>query len=153
ACIGLLFIVDVNVPNTEPARENGRPESSSAAIVFSNVAASLLSAIALISARDMSMPFSSAGLKSTTLTFSNGGTPPYGPVHGANNGSDGIFAPPLANESLLLNESNTADAPADKRNVRLCMTGQNIARLSVRVRSVAPVAGGPRARPMQPPIY
>src|SRR5512143_3276938 len=116
--MSLLFIVDVNVPNIDVARPNGRLASSNAAIVLSNVAASLLSAIAAMSLRDRSMPFISAGLKSLTLILSNGGTPPYGPVHGARSGSLGIFvAAPFANDSLLRNPSRTAEAPAERRKV------------------------------------
>src|SRR5262249_46800635 len=121
ACMGLLFIVPVNVPNIEFARLNGRAESSNAATVFSNVAGAFVSTIAWMSLRPSSMPLSSAPLKSLTLILSNGGTPPYGPVHGASNGSDGIFAPPLANDRRLRNEMRTAEAPAENKKERLNM--------------------------------
>ncbi len=47
-----------------------------AASVFSKVAGAVALAIASTSRSSSAMPVSSAGLKSETLTLSNGGTPP-----------------------------------------------------------------------------
>src|SRR5436190_23767155 len=64
-----------------PTRLSISPDFSSGTNVFANVGAALLLAIASISFRFSAIACSSAGLKSATFTLSNGGTPPYGPVH------------------------------------------------------------------------
>src|SRR5258708_35919553 len=57
-----------------------------ATIVFAKVGADLSFAILSISARFSDMAAASAGLKYSTLTRSNGGTPPYGPSQLASSG-------------------------------------------------------------------
>src|SRR6185436_19041238 len=103
----LSFIVERYTLNRLATRLNGRPASSSAAIVLANVAGSFDDAIAAISARWSSMPFISAGLNAATLTLSNRGKPPWGPVHGASKGSS-VTPSPFANDSLLRNAVSTA---------------------------------------------
>ncbi len=49
--------------------------------MFANVGVLGSSAIAAISRRFSAIPASSAGLNSSTFTLSNGGTPPFRPVH------------------------------------------------------------------------
>src|SRR5438874_5128745 len=63
-----------------------RPPRSIAAIVLSKPAGSGSEAMRSISRSRSSIADSSAGLKSSSLTLSNGGTPPYGPLHGAISG-------------------------------------------------------------------
>src|SRR5213594_2625942 len=55
-------------------------------MVFSKSGFAEFFAIASISFRFAAIAVSSAGLKSATLTLSNGGTPPYGPVHFSSSG-------------------------------------------------------------------
>src|SRR4051794_12787665 len=67
---------------------NVRPASSSAAIVFSNVGAAPSPAMTASSRRFSAIACSNAGLKCSTLTRENGGTPPCGPDHFARSGFD-----------------------------------------------------------------
>jgi hypothetical protein len=64
------------MPNSVVARFSGRPESSSAAIVLSNVDGALTDVIAAISFRCASLAYRIDGLKSAVLILSNAGTPP-----------------------------------------------------------------------------
>src|SRR5687767_11943405 len=62
------------------------PDRSSATRVFSKVGGAGSFAIFSTSASCSAMAASSAGSNSETCTLSNGGTPPWGPVHGASRG-------------------------------------------------------------------
>src|SRR5215813_12449632 len=55
--------------------------------VLSNVAGAGFSAMTSISASPSAMPVSSAFGNASIFSLSHGGTPPYGPVHGASSGS------------------------------------------------------------------
>ncbi len=70
------------MPKTLLTRSRARPERSRPAIVFSKVGGAGSPATLSISARASAIAVSSAGLKSSTLTFSNGGTPPVGAAPG-----------------------------------------------------------------------
>src|ERR1051326_51716 len=80
------LIVELQMPKIVPTRSSVRPDFSSAAIVFWNVGGSGLLAVPSVSARFSALAAASAGWNSETLTLSNGGMPPSGPVHGASRG-------------------------------------------------------------------
>src|SRR5688572_9906330 len=113
--------------NTALARPSGRPASSMAAMVVSNVAGALAPAIAASSARCMSIALSSEALSSVTLNFSKRGNPPYGPVQGTSSGSS-VTAAPFANDSWLRNAARKLVAAVVWRNVRLSMATPELPR-------------------------
>jgi hypothetical protein len=73
-------------------RSSVRPVRWSATIVLSNVGFAGSLAIFSTSASSSAIAASSAGAKSATFTRSNGGTPPYGPAHGASSAAPGAVA-------------------------------------------------------------
>src|SRR5687767_4414680 len=94
-----------------------RPVFSSAAIVFSKSGARCWRAIRSTSARFSAIAAASAGSNSSTRTRSNGGTPPYGPVHGCSSGLSLFGIPVLESLERLLQLPLQArfHAPFDQR--------------------------------------
>jgi hypothetical protein len=69
--------------NSISSRSRMPPARSMAAIVFSKLGASGFETMASISRRSSAIASSNAPAKRPASNLSHGGTPPYGPVHGA----------------------------------------------------------------------
>ena len=109
ACIGLSFIVEVNMPKMLTARVRPRPLSSNARIVFSNVAGFFAPAIAASSRAAEVHRRRERGLERRGLELWNGGVPPCGPVHGANKRS---FEVGTANSNANIGPLSEPKTPA-----------------------------------------
>ena len=81
---GVVSVPD-RLKNTDDTRSSSRPAPSSASIVLAKVGAARLLAMASISARFSSKPFSMAGRKCSVRTLSKGGTS-NGVVHRSSSG-------------------------------------------------------------------
>src|SRR5688500_16301814 len=93
-------------------RSSMRPERSMAAIALSKVGASVFAAMASISLRCSAMAEAKAPGKCSGAMRSHGGTPPYGPAHGALNGlSDTKRMLPRFERAVMRVRSGTRKGP------------------------------------------
>ncbi len=93
-----------------------------ATIVFSNVGAAGFDAILSISARFSAIAASSAGLKSSILTLSNGGIPPYGPTHFSKSGfAAGAFVALVDSECEIVIKTNAPAHTSNAKRTRLLL--------------------------------
>ena len=87
-----VFIDELHTPYTPTTCSSSRSDRSRAARVFSKVAGAGSAVIRSMAASWAAMPASRAGSNCSTFTWSKGGTPPKGPVHGARRGFCGAAA-------------------------------------------------------------